>query len=332
VVVSAVVVSAVVALTGCSHITRRAAGYHVTAYFQEAVSLYPRAPVTIMGARAGTVDGVHIDGARVRVTMTIKPGVPISPDVKATIGGLSLVGERSVILSPPWHPGQSRINNGFVIPLDNTTTPVEPDEGLKSFINLINAIEPNVVSELITTSARTFKGNEQTFHDLINTTANIWNSLGRQDQRIVDAANNVHDLLTLVNQQPLGDVINEFSQATSVLAGQRQALGAALDASLHLVNAGSSLLDTYGATLPGDLATLTKVEKTIEANLPSFNDFFKQVAAITAGIDKAYNPATGSFNLGVDIQPSLAGPLNLTFDRIVCRLGLARVLPPSVSC
>jgi virulence factor Mce-like protein len=237
---------------------------------------------------------------------------------------LTLIGERSVLLSPPWQPGDDRVSNGFVIPLEHTTTPVEPDQGLKAFIDLIQAIQPKVVSQLISSSAKAFGGHEQAFNDLIGTTANIWSNLSAQDGRLVDAASSLHQLATTVNQrdQQLGHIFGAFSDATSLLSTQRQAIATALDSALRLTNDGSSLLNAYQGTLPGDLANLSKLGLTLQANLTSFNDFFKNVSQVAQGITNAYDPVTKTFRLGANVQPSIQAVLDTTFGRILQRLGL----------
>ena len=106
-------------------------GYHVTAYFGEAIALYPHSKVHVMGVNAGTVDRVTVQSGRVRVDMTVHHGVPLPDDVTATISALTVIGERNVTLGPAWTPGHGKIGDGYTIPKERTTTPVEPDEALK---------------------------------------------------------------------------------------------------------------------------------------------------------------------------------------------------------
>ena len=79
-----------------------AEGYHLTAYFESAVGLYPHGDVSIMGVGIGTVDAVEIEDTHVRVEMTIDADVPLPADVQATIEPLQLIGERNVVLFPAW--------------------------------------------------------------------------------------------------------------------------------------------------------------------------------------------------------------------------------------
>ena len=70
--------------------------------FPSAVGLYPFGDVSVMGVGVGTVDAVEIDDDHVRVEMTIDHGIPLPADVQATIEPLTLIGERNVVLFPPW--------------------------------------------------------------------------------------------------------------------------------------------------------------------------------------------------------------------------------------
>src|SRR3546814_15310000 len=88
-----------------------------------------------MGQPVGHVDDIEIDGTVVRVTMTIDSGVPLPSDVGATIGQTQLIGERNVVLHPPWSAelvdsADERAGDGYVIQRDRTEVPVRPDERL----------------------------------------------------------------------------------------------------------------------------------------------------------------------------------------------------------
>ncbi|MGH9186366.1 MAG: MCE family protein [Acidimicrobiales bacterium] len=303
-------------------------GYHVTAYFEEAVSLYPRSPVRIMGMIAGKVDAVTIDGAQVRVDMTINDNVPLPAHVGATISALTLIGERTVLLSPPWKPGDGKVSDGYVIPVENTVTPVEPDEGLKAFVELVNAIEPKVVNQIITGGAAAFSGHEQEFNDLLNTTSDLWSTLGSQDDRLIEAANSIHVLASQLNQrdQQLNSLFEGFAETSQMLADQRDAIASVLDGSLRVVDAGASLLDTYGPMLTADLATFAQLGAVLENNTAALTQIFDRLAPIAQGIANAYDPEGQTFRLGVNISPTLAGILDGSLGRILRQLGLC---PPN---
>jgi phospholipid/cholesterol/gamma-HCH transport system substrate-binding protein len=326
----AVVVVAGLATASCSYIgVGSRGGYVVTAYFHEAVALYPHSKVKVMGVSAGTVERVAVDGSRVRVDMRINNDVPLPTHISATIDALTIIGERNIILSPPWRPGDDKVPNHFVIPLDHTTTPVEPDDALKAITDLAHAIDPAVVTGLITNGANAFGGHAQSFNDLLGGTATLSQQLAQQDDQIIQTAKNLHQLAGTLDtrQQQLGHVIDGFSQATGTLADERAVISSILAGANQLVSAGTSLLAEYKGTLPGDIANLARLGLTLQANVGVFSQLIGSFPAVAQGLLNAYNTTTRTIQLGANLDPSIAGILDGTLGRILNRLGLGNLLP-----
>jgi phospholipid/cholesterol/gamma-HCH transport system substrate-binding protein len=303
--------------------------YHVTAYFGEAIALYPHSKVHVMGVNAGTVDKVKVEKGRVRVDMSIHDHVPLPRDVTATISALTVIGERNVTLGPPWHPGQPKIGDGYVIPKDRTTTPVEVDEALKAFKDLADAIDPAVITDLVRTGATTFGGHEASFNDLLHSASSLTSDLASQDDRILDAAKALHELASTANarQQQLGHTIDAFSQASSLLADERGQIGSVLTGANRLVDQATSLLDAYGGTLPGDLANHSQLGLTIQSNQQVLSDLFAAFPNTAKGLIDAYDPVNNTVHLGANLGPSISGILDATLGRILDKLGLGAFRP-----
>jgi virulence factor Mce-like protein len=309
--------------------SRHEGGYHVTAYFGEAIALYPHSKVHVMGVNAGSVDDVKVERGRVRVDMTIKDHVPLPRDVTASISALTVIGERNVTLGPPWHPGQARISDGYVIPKARTTTPVEPDEALKAFKDLADAIDPALITDLVHTGATTFGGHEASFNDLVRSASSLTSDLAGQDDRILDAAKALHQLAATANarQDQLGHTIDAFSQASGLLADERAQIGSVLSGANRLVDQATSLLDAYGGTLPGDLANLSQLGLTIQSNEKVLSDLFAAFPNTARGLIEAYDPINNTVHLGANLGPSISGLLDATLGRILDELGLGAFRP-----
>jgi ABC-type transporter Mla subunit MlaD len=78
---------------------------HLVAIFRNTVSLYSQAEVKVLGMTVGHVQSVKvIDDHQVRVSFSVRKGVPLPRDVKAVIVPQSLLGARYVQLFPAWTP------------------------------------------------------------------------------------------------------------------------------------------------------------------------------------------------------------------------------------
>src|SRR5207302_110328 len=126
------------------------------ATFAKAVALYPQSLVKVMGISVGHVSAVRVKPDHIEVEMVIDRSVPLPDDVEASIVPLSLIGERNIVLAPPWTPGKAKIADGATI--NKTHVPVEPDEALKAITDLANAIDPQAVKKLITNGAAALAG------------------------------------------------------------------------------------------------------------------------------------------------------------------------------
>lgn len=102
-------------------------GKQVTAYFSEAIGVYPGSTVRVLGVPVGTVNAVQPEGTEVKVTMTVSAGVPVPADAKAVVVAASVVSDRYVQLTPAYTSGP-QLAADAVIPVSRTAVPVEVDQ------------------------------------------------------------------------------------------------------------------------------------------------------------------------------------------------------------
>lgn len=304
-------------------------GYHVTAYFAAAVGLYPHGDVTSMGIRIGTVDAVEVEATRVRVDMTIDADVPLPADVEATIEPLQLIGERNVVLFPAWNEamaaeGRPQAGDGSVIGLDRTHTPVEPDEGLEAFNDLARSLDPDVVGSLIADSAAVLEGQGANLGTAIDQAASLTDVFSRTDEQLVGAAEALHQLAATVNtrDQQLAEVVRSFSGATEILASERDEIARFLSALVGLVEHGRGLVETYGSTLPIDIANLAALASVLHENSATVEQLVETFPAIATGISNSYDPSVDGLRLRASFSPTLVALID-AFS------GILGILPPA---
>ena len=316
---TAVLLAAALALAiasgGCS-LVGGGGGYQITAEFDRTVGLYEKSVVKVMGVDAGIVDSIEIDGEIVRVEMTINDGVPLPADVNATIAPLTLIGERNVVLSPPWHPGDERLADGAVLDTEHTFIPIEPDEVLQSITDLAKAIDPEAVSKLVTSGAEAIDGRGATFNRALEEVSGLTKTLADQDEQLLEAARNINVIATALNTRSdqLGHLVDSLSEASSVLAAERDSLGRFLTSVVTLSDAGGSLLDAYEGTLPGDVAILGDLALVLENNLGSLTQTVSLFPRISRDLVEAYDPARGGLVLNVSLSPLSSIALRPLFD------------------
>jgi phospholipid/cholesterol/gamma-HCH transport system substrate-binding protein len=129
------------------------------------------AEVTYLGVPIGTVAGVERVTGGVLVSMDIDRGVDIPMGSSANIQRKSAIGEPIVDFRPPPDlsgPGAAmpKGSKDFVIPMEQTTIPLEFSELLRSASRLISSIPPDAVSTLLREAAIGLQGNADNLRTL----------------------------------------------------------------------------------------------------------------------------------------------------------------------
>lgn len=280
-----VVVLAAGVLPACS--SGGGGGYQVTAYFDKAVSLYEASDVKILGLSAGTVDDIEVEGTRVRVRMTIDKEQPLPADVKATIVPFSLIGERYVQLFPAWTPGLPKAEPGTVIPLERTTIPTEPDEALAALKKLLDSLDPNATGRLVSNLADDLRGNGQGINDALRGLADLTGTLAAKDAELVGIIENFDRFAATLRtrERQLGQVMDQFASATTLLADERENIAKLVDSLSRLSADGLDLVNEHGSRLDRDLTILTRVLQSVRANLDAVGVLLDSGPTLVAGHD-----------------------------------------------
>ncbi|HJR24263.1 MAG TPA: MCE family protein [Acidimicrobiales bacterium] len=298
-----------------------AEGYHLTARFEAAVGLYPFGDVSSMGVAIGTVDAVEIDDDHVRVEMTIRSDVPLPADVRATIEPLTLIGERNVVLFPPWDAemaaaGKARAGEGDVIPIERTVAPVEPDEALETFNELARSLDPDTVSDLVRSGDEAIAGLGDELGLALDQASGITSTLAEVDTQLVAAADSLHVLAgtLLEREEQLGALVRNFSDATEVLAAEREGIRSFIASLVELTEQGRGILETYGEQLPQDIAHFTALAMLLDANRGAAEQLVEAFPEVAEGIARGYQPDIGGIYLRANGTPTLVGLLEVFRD------------------
>jgi phospholipid/cholesterol/gamma-HCH transport system substrate-binding protein len=74
--------------------------YSVSANFSNASGLAPGSAVEMAGVRIGRITAIDLNGARAKVTLSLRKDIHLRDDVIASIQTKGLLGERYVLLTP----------------------------------------------------------------------------------------------------------------------------------------------------------------------------------------------------------------------------------------
>src|ERR1700757_3873835 len=156
----------------------------VTAYFPEALALYPGDRVQIMGVEVGAIDSITPRGDKMEVRFHYDNKYKVPANATASIINPSLVASRDLQLSPP-DTGGPVMKDGAVIPIERAQVPVEWDELRNSINRILQGLGP------------TEEQPKGPFGDIIESAAN---GLAGKGQQINRTLNSLAEALTALNK------------------------------------------------------------------------------------------------------------------------------------
>ncbi|MFF5204433.1 MCE family protein [Streptosporangium sp. NPDC000396] len=256
---------------GCSPLPGGAASYRLTAYFSAAPSLYEQAKVKVMGLDAGTVEKLTVEGDRVRADLLIDGQVPLPADVNAVVAAQNTLGERSVVLHPPWKPGRARIAPGAVIPLERTDLPVEIDDALEAFTKLTDALDTDKIGDVAGNLADTVRGRGRQINQALADAASLTRTLAGQDEQLIDLAEGLNRIASSLNKREgqVKTTIDAFAEASATLADERRRMEHFITGLAQFVQRGDVLVEAYQERLPRGVANLAELVLTLKVNSES---------------------------------------------------------------
>ncbi|GAA2206963.1 hypothetical protein GCM10009850_024210 [Nonomuraea monospora] len=305
--------------------------YLLVAIFSQTPSLYEEARVKVMGLDAGYVDRIQISGDKVRVEMRIDRQVPLPSDVMAVIAPQNTLGERNVVLHPPWKPGDQRVQPGATIPLERTDLPVEIDEALDAFTKLTDALDDEKLGEVAGDLADGVRGRGETINDAIADTSELTGVLAKQDQQLISLAKSLNELATSLNRREsqVTGAIDAFSEASAILADERQRLRGFITSMAAFVRRGDVIIEQYAKELPQATTTLAELVLTVRANSASTARAVKGAADFADVLIDSWDHKQHVLKIRVVLNAMTRAWLTPLFDAL--NLGPVPCLPAGLS-
>lgn len=162
----------------------------VVADFAYVNGIFEGSKVSVLGVPVGTVESVEPSGTFVRVVMSVPEDLRLPADVQSFVMNPSVISDRSIELSPAY-TGGPELPSDAVIPVERNHSPINWDELMSSIDTLAGALGPE-------------GGN---IGATLEATARSVDGLGPQ----------------------MRTAIRNLSQATSVIAGSEDDIGALVD-------------------------------------------------------------------------------------------------------
>jgi phospholipid/cholesterol/gamma-HCH transport system substrate-binding protein len=290
-------------------------GTQVTAYFSQTIGVYPGSDVRILGVQVGTVTAVRPVGSQVKVTMTVDHGVPVPAAAKAVVVSPSVVADRYVQLAPAY-TGGPRMQNGAVIPLSRTATPVEVDQLYASLDKLSTAFGPHganshdALSDLIKTGAANLNGNGKAFNNMLTQFSGAMGTLGGSSGNLSATIDHLQLFTTMLkdNNGQVELAEQQLAQVSGYLSADRQDLGAALDDLSTALGQIRGFIQGNRALIKTNVTRLASITGLLVKERDSLAEALDDAPLAADNLLGAYDPQTRTIDGRADLNEFTQGP------------------------
>jgi phospholipid/cholesterol/gamma-HCH transport system substrate-binding protein len=250
------------------------------ARFTDVTSLNPGDDVRIRGVRVGQVDELSVvDGNLALVRFSVDKSKPLPADVTATIKYRNMVGQRYIALDRGEKLSSDLLKENAEIPLDRTSPALDLTDLFNGFKPLFQALSPKDVNQLSGEIVQVLQGEGGTIDSLLAHTGSLTATLADRDEVIGKVIDNLNSVLGNINSQgdALSTLVGTLQQLVTGLAGDRTAIGDAIQGMADLTGATASLLDQARQPLKDSISGLG----LLSANLVTGSAELEQFLTIT---------------------------------------------------
>ena len=310
VIVAAALVTGGVLVYQASHKSKQ-----VTAYFAEAIGVYPGSTVRVLGVPVGTVEAVQPQGTQVKVTMTVNSGVAVPADARAVVVSASVVSDRYVQLTPAYTGGPQLADNA-VITVSRTAVPVEVDQIYTSINRLSRALGPNgldkhgALSELVKTGAANLAGNGASLHAMITQFGALSKTLGDNSGNLFATITYLQRFTSMLkaNDGQVRLAEQQLADVSGFLASDRQDLGGALrNLSIALGQVQSFIANNRGL-IKANVTKLAAITKLLAEEKASLTEAVGTIPLAVDNVVNAYDATNHTLDGRGDLNELSMGP------------------------
>lgn len=300
----------------------------LTASFPRTVSVYEGSDVRVLGVKVGQVDTVKPAGTTVEVTMSYDSTVKVPSDVKAAVIAPSVVGDRFIQLTPVYRSGPL-LPDGAHLGTDRTAIPLELDQIYQSLSDLAVGLGPQgankkgALTRLLQSTARNFGGQGAQFNETIRNLSRFTSTLDNNKEALFSTAREIDRFVNALqkNDQTVRDFNDSLASASSLLAGERRELSAAVRNLGVAMEQVSSFVKENKDALSRNISGLARVTDILVRQRKALDETLTDAPVALANLYHTYNPRTGTLdtraNLGqniADLQKDPLGTLCLLVD------------------
>lgn len=238
------------------------AGVTYAANFSEAAGLKPGAEVRVAGVKVGNVNGVDLDGEKVRVEMQVNQAW-IGNQTRASIQIKTVLGQKYVALDPQ---GTELADPKDVIPLNRTTSPYDVIEAFSDAADQVGELDTNQLATSMRTLSDAFSGTPADLRASLDGLTRLSETISSRDQKVQEllaATKDTSKILADRNKE-FERLIAGAGELLTELNNRQQSISRLLSSTTSLSDALSGIVKDNQEQIGPTLETLKQVNKILQ--------------------------------------------------------------------
>ena len=294
---------AMLAAFGGYHLYKKATTTTVTAYFTDALAVYPGDRVQIMGVKVGQIDSVEPAGDKMKVVLSYDSKYKVPANATASVLNPTVVASRVLQLSPAWTEGPVLADNA-VIPLERTQVPVEWDDIRHQLDKLVTELGPTPtqpkgpLGDLVESLSDNLSGKGKQINTTFRSLSDAIGALndGRGDLFAVTKSLALFVNALHQNDKQFVSLNNNLATLTTSLSNGDQELAHALRDLDGLLKTTRKFVDDNGEVLGTDIKNLADVTNALMQPEPrnGIETALHVYPNLQANVNNIYHPARGA--------------------------------------
>jgi len=274
-------------------------GFLVSADFHDSGGVFIGSQVTERGVAVGQVEDLTLLPDGVRVVMRLKPGSKVQAPAKAAVGNRSAIGEQFVDLQPQ-NDGDAYLKAGDVIPMTDTSIPIQPTQLVVNLDRLVRSVDLADVATVLDELAKAFQGSGDDLQRLIDAGDQLTQAATQHLPQTLDL---IHDSGTVLDTQR--DVAGAFrsynadlAQLSTTLRSSDPDFRALFTQGTDAAKTTTAFLEANRANLPVLLGNLVFVAQVQKVRIPALRQILVLYPNVVAG-GFTVTPGDGTAHFGL---------------------------------
>ncbi|SDP88641.1 phospholipid/cholesterol/gamma-HCH transport system substrate-binding protein [Actinopolyspora xinjiangensis] len=283
-------------------------GTTYTARFSEAGGLAEGDTVRVAGVKVGSVTGVELENAHVKVSFDVRDAW-VGDGTVAAIKVGTLLGKKYLALDTK---GQRRQSPSDPIPLRRTMSPYDVIETFSQLSETVGKVDTAQLAKSFRTLSDTFEGTSEETRGTLRGLSRLSNTISERDRQLKELLDKTNKVATTVAERntEIEKLLRDGNRLLAELRQRRDAIRSLLDGVTELSRQLTGLVEDNSDQLGPALRQLDEVTELLRRNQENLGESIERMAPFTRLFSNVLGNGRWFDVYLCGLLPPAVGPIN----------------------